>query len=88
MLELQNLLDPRPWPEGSYELKSVHPFVCHSFWQFYWNWLITVVFLKICMVLGAHMEICVTEPGFLRKLLPAKMTECSKMAQKLVFWTF
>ena len=40
---------------------SVHPFR-----QFSWNWLITF-FLKLCIVLEAHMEINMAEPVLLKK---------------------
>ena len=52
-------LDPQRWSEGSFESGSILP----SFRQFSWNWLISV-FLKRCMVLGAHLGICVTELDF------------------------
>ena len=52
-------LDPQRWSEGSFESGSILP----SFRQFSWNWLISF-FLKRCMVLGAHMGICVTELDF------------------------
>ena len=38
-------LDPRPWPEGSYELGSVRPFAQLPFrpsiWKFSWDWFIS-----------------------------------------------
>ena len=46
----------------------VSPFVHPSLWQFSWNWFISF-FLKLCMMLGAHMEMCVTEPDIFRKIL-------------------
>ena len=65
-------LDPRSWPEGSYELgsillsalPSVLPSHCPSFRQFSWNWL----FLKLCMVLEAYMKVGVTEPDIFGKI--------------------
>ena len=59
-------LDPRSWPEGSYELGFVLPSVLlsGSFLGICW-----LVILKLCMVLGAQIEMCVTERNFLGKIL-------------------
>ena len=37
VLALIFILDPRPWPEGPYEIGSIHL----SVHKFSWNWLIT-----------------------------------------------
>ena len=57
------LCDPRSWLEGSYELGSVRP----SVRKFSWDWLISF-FLKLGMVLEAHLVLCVTEPDFLKNI--------------------
>ena len=52
-------LDPWPWQEGSYDLGSVlpsfHPSVCLSFFQAVFLELAHQLFLKLFIVLGAHM---------------------------------
>ena len=75
-------MDCRSWPEGSYELGSVHPsiflFFGSSIWKFSQDWLISF-FLKCSMVLGVHV-LCVTEPPFWKKIFLPK-----KMGQKCFF---
>ena len=61
-------MNPYISPEGSYEIGSV---LWSTFRQFSWNWLISffVFFLKLYIVLGAQMWMCLIEPTFLGKLL-------------------
>ena len=46
------LLDPRPWPEGSYEIGSVRPSIRLSV---SFLGIGSLVFFKLSMVLGAHI---------------------------------
>ena len=69
------LLESQLWQEGSYEFGFVCPSVLPSIRKFSWNWAISF-FLKLIMVLGVHLGLCVTEPDFSRKNhLWAKMTK-------------
>ena len=45
-----------------------------------------VFFLKLSMVLGVHVYLCVTEPVFLEKIPIGQ--KWSKMARKHGFWSF
>ena len=72
---LHLFLDPQLRLEGSYKIGSVLPSVP----KFSQNWLISF-FLKLRMVLGAHMQLLVTEPDFLEKN-PIKQ-RCPKMVKK------
>ena len=73
-----------PWSVR--ELWSVLPSTCLS------NYLSSsfleigsLVFLKLCMVLGTHMEICVIEPGFLEKSPSSKnYQKCSEIAKSIL----
>ena len=66
MIVLKNeliLLDPWLWPEGFYESESVHPSIILFFcpvWKFSW-----VFFLKLSMVLEAHVVLFVKKQDFL-----------------------
>ena len=51
--------------KGPYEIGSV---LSPTFSQLFWNWLISF-FLKLYIVLGAQMWMCLIEPTFLGKLL-------------------
>ena len=66
-------LDPQPWPERSYELRSVCPTICPSVWKLFWHRLITF-FLKL-MVLRAHAVLCVTGLDFLKQYFGPKSGE-------------
>ena len=78
------LLDPRPRPEGSYKIGSVRP----SVRKFSRDLLISF-FLKLSMVLGPHIYLCVTTGSFGKNPHQAKMTKNGqKMAQEHGFWTF
>ena len=66
---------------------SVCPFFCPSFFPAVFLELAHYFFLKLFMVLGAHMEMCVTEPVFFWKNpLPPKMTENGQKWPKIVFF--
>ena len=64
------LLNPLPWPEGSYKIGSVClsvlPSVIPSVHKFSQGWL-SSFFQKLSMVLGAHIYLCVAEQDFLEK---------------------
>ena len=77
-------LNPRPQPEGSYKIGSVCPPVLPSVRKFSRDWLISF-FLKLSMVLGAHIYLCVTETDFLEK---AKMTKNGQKWSKTWFLDF
>ena len=62
-------LNPWLWPEGSYEVGSV----CLSFHPSFSLSISflrrgSLVFLKLSMVLGAHIKLCVTEWEFFEKI--------------------
>ena len=76
---LHLFLDPQLRLEGSYKIGSVLPSVLPSVPKFSQNWLISF-FLKLRMVLGAHMQLLGTEPDFLEKI-PIKQ-RCPKMVKK------
>ena len=72
-------MDPRLWPEGSYELGSVHPSSCPEVFLR----LAHYIFLKRRMLLETLVVFCVTEPNFLKKnFFDQKMW---KMGQKYGF---
>ena len=61
--------------------------VCPSvlLWKFSWDWLISF-FLKLNMVLGAYVLLCMTGPDFFKKIfLPEKWESGPKMGQKQGF---
>ena len=82
-------LDPWPWQEGSYDLGSVlpsfHPSVCLSFFQAVFLELAHWLFLKLFIVLGAHMG-----PNFWVGQIPfwQEWPEMAKKAQNWGFYTF
>ena len=61
-----SLLDPRPWPEESYELGPVHPAIRPSVLQFSWHWFTSFI-SKLWMLLRSHLEMCVRELDFIWK---------------------
>ena len=64
---------PRWWPEGSYEIRSVHPSILSSVKAFSWNCIISF-FINFGMVLETLMKLCVTELDFAEKfVLPPKL---------------
>ena len=76
-------MDPRLWPEGSYELGSIHPSFCPEVFL----GLADYVFLKLRMLLEALVVFCVTEPNFLKKKI-FLTKKCRKWAQNTVFWIY
>ena len=74
MLFSHCLLDPWPRPEGSYKIGSVCRSVFPSVRKFSQNWVISF-FVKISMVLGAHIYLCVTAGFFGKNPHQAKMTK-------------
>ena len=59
----KTLLDPRTWPEVSYKIGSVRPSICPQVFAE----LAHYFFLKLNMVLVAHIKLCMTEPDFFEK---------------------
>ena len=89
------LLDPRLWLEGSYELGSVPlsvlPSILPSIRSTSFLGIGSLVFLKPCMVLGTHMEMCMKGPNFFfrKNPLPTKMTKNGqKWSKNKVFRLF
>ena len=77
-------LDPQPWPESSYELGLVCPstLLSRSFLR-----IGSLLFLKLSIMLEAHVLLCVTEPDFLVKIpLPKKWGKWAKNRQKWGFF--
>ena len=76
------LLEPQPWPEGSYELGSVHPSIHPSFLLCYrvevFLGLAHQFFLKLSMVLGTHVLLRLTARFFEKNLVAQKMGEMGK----------
>ena len=62
------VLHPQPWLEGSYKIGSVclsfRPSLCLSVSFF---GIGSLVFLKLSIVLGAHIQLCMTELDFFGK---------------------
>ena len=74
-------LDLRPWLEGSYNIGSFRPSIRHSDCPWVFSELAHQFFLKLSMMLGAHIQLCVTEPDFLAK------SPSGKNDQKWSKWT-
>ena len=71
-------LDRGSWPEGSYELGSARPSVLPSFCPEVFLGLVHYFFLKLSMMLGAHV-LCVTGSHFLKKIFfPQKWGKWAK----------
>ena len=63
------LLNPRSWPEKSYELGSVLPsFLLSAFLSDSFPRIGSLVFSENLYGVRTHMEMCVTGPDFYRKI--------------------
>ena len=78
------LLDPRPWPEVSYELGSICPSVLPSGSFFVIG---SLVFSETQHGVRGHVLLCVTEPDFLKKIfLPHRWGKWAKNKVFNFFW--
>ena len=78
-----HFLDNRSWPEGSYELGSVRPSTLPTSSGSFLGIGSLVFFLKLSMVLGPHVFLCVAEPDFLKKIFfPKNGKNRPKMSKK------
>ena len=84
------LLDTGTWSEGSYEKGSAAPSVCPPVWLYVFSDLAHLFFLKLSMVLGAHilvihiLVIC-DRVGFFEK---KDVKNGQKVPKNKFFWTF
>ena len=96
MFQITLLLDPRPWPEGSYEIKSVRPFfppsvhpsVRPSVCPQVFSRLASQFFLNLAWCQGPYIIVCDSRI-FLKNPCQAKMTKNSqKWPKNMVFGLF
>ena len=96
LFSISPILDHWLWLEVSYKLRSAFPFIfpsfcpslCPSFFPAVFLKLVCYFFfLKLNMMLGAHMEMCIMEPDFFGEIsFLAKMTtNCQKWPRNGVF---
>ena len=82
---VSKFLDPRPWPERSYKIGPVFPFfhLSVSFLR-----IDSLVFSELSVVLGAHIQLCVTARFFGKNPHQAKIKNGQKWPQNMVFRLF
>ena len=89
-VRFSSILDPQLQAEGSYELGSVRPSVRHlvrlSFCPDVFLGLAHQFFLKLGMVLGTHVLLCMIELDFFFNFCPKNWGNGPKMPQKQFFF--